>query len=199
MIIFAQLKVSDDGNKLFINAYVNKADYFKDIYIDSVTIMTADKVSENAPELPSTDDEGNPVDYIYYKKFEEDTKYVDLVLSANDFLTLKTSDISQTLFFVYIKCRGISTECTPCTLDELTTVGVTFDDKVLYQKVMNYTKSIADTCNTPTGFMDFILLWNAFKASIETDHYITAIKYWNMLFGKDKEISISYKDCGCNG
>lgn len=206
MIIFDQLKISDDGRKMYINAHVNKADYFDNAYIDSITIMTSDKVLETAPGTPTSD-------YIYTKKIEGNEKEINLVLAANDFtrtwekdpkaMPFKQGDMSRTLFFVYIKCKweGTPGECIPCTLDEETTLGVTFDENILYQRVMDYTKDLLDECKIPIAFMDFILLWNAFKASIETEHYIPAIKFFNMLFGivdasGHKGI---IKGCGCNG
>lgn len=206
MIIFDQLRISDDGRKMYINAHVNKADYFDNAYIDSITIMTSDKVLETAPGTPTSD-------YIYTKKIEGNEKEINLVLTANDFtrtwerdpkaMPFKQGDMSRTLFFVYIKCKweGTPGECIPCTLDEETTLGVTFDENMLYQRVMDYTKDLLDECKIPIAFMDFILLWNAFKASIETEHYIPAIKFFNMLFGivdasGHKGI---IKGCGCNG
>ena len=33
MILFDQLRISDDGKRLYINAHVNKADYFANVYI----------------------------------------------------------------------------------------------------------------------------------------------------------------------
>lgn len=206
MIIFDQLRISDDGKKMYINAHVNKADYFDNAYIDSITIMTSDKVLETAPGTPTSD-------YIYTKKIEGNEKEINLVLTANDFtrtwekdpkaMPFKQGDMSRTLFFVYIKCKweGTPGECIPCTLDEETTLGVTFDENMLYQRVMDYTKDLLDECKIPIAFMDFILLWNAFKASIETEHYIPAIKFFNMLFGivdasGHKGI---IKGCGCNG
>lgn len=206
MIIFDQLRISDDGRKMYINAHVNKADYFDNTYIDSITIMTSDKVLETAPGTPTSD-------YIYTKKVEGNEKEINLVLTANDFtrtwekdpktMPFKQGDMSRTLFFVYIKCKweGTPGECIPCTLDEETTLGVTFDENMLYQRVMEYTKDLLDECKIPIAFMDFILLWNAFKASIETEHYIPAIKFFNMLFGivdasGHKGI---IKGCGCNG
>lgn len=206
MIIFDQLRISDDGRKMYINAHVNKADYFDNAYIDSITIMTSDKVLETAPGTPTSD-------YIYTKKIEGNEKEINLVLTANDFtrtwkkdpkaMPFKQGDMSRTLFFVYIKCKweGTPGECIPCTLDEETTLGVTFDENILYQRVMDYTKDLLDECKIPIAFMDFILLWNAFKASIETEHYIPAIKFFNMLFGivdasGHKGI---IKGCGCNG
>lgn len=185
-VLFDQLRISDNGRKMYINLHVNRASYFENIFLDSLTIMTADRVSETNPSEPTRD-------YIYKKVFDGNQKEADLVLDASDFIKTWEEDpkamrfpgeeMSHTLFFVYVKVKGAPGECTPCTMDEQITVGVTFDVHLLYQRVMGYTKGLADTCQVPAGFMDFILLWNAFKAAIETDHYIPAIKYYNMLFG----------------
>lgn len=204
MILFDQLRISDDGQRLYINAHVNKADYFKNRYIDSVVIMTADKVSETAPGTPTSD-------YIYKKEIEGNVKELDLVLTPLDFtkswetdpkaIAFNRADMSNTLFFVYIKCKGTPGECTPCRLDEETTLGVVFDENVLYQRVMNYTKELVADCSIPTEFTDFILLWNAFKAAIETEHYVAAIKFYNKLFGvvRSSYSNNIIKTCGCNG
>lgn len=204
MVIFTQLRISDDGKRMYINAHVNKAKFFDDIYLDSITIMTSDKVSETSPKIPTSD-------YIYQKKFEDNTKELNIVLEASDFIKIweedsnamkfSQEDMSNTLFFVYIKCKGNPDACTPCTLDEEVTLGVTFDEKVLYQRVMDYTKELLVDCTIPLPFIDFILLWHAFKAAIETDHYIAAIKFFNLLFfaiNKDGTKGI-IKGCGCHG
>lgn len=204
MIIFDQLRISDDGKRMYINAHVNKADYFNDIYIDSIVIQTADKVSETDPGLPTSD-------YVYIKKAEENAKELNLVLEASDLsrswesdpnaIAFNRGDMSKTLFFVYIKCKGTPGSCTPCRLDEETTLGVVFDENVLHQKVMDYTKELVADCNVPSVFIDFILLWNAFKSAIETEHYIPAIKFFNIMFeevGKSCQ-SRTIKTCGCNG
>lgn len=213
MVIISQLRLSDDAKRMYVNVHVNTADCFKDIYLERIVIMTADKVLEaTTADLYPTDSEGNPVNCIYTKEFGDSVKEAALVLTVNDFarnyetevgkINFKQSDMSNTLFFVYIKCKGTVGECTPCRLDELTTLGVTFDEKLLYQRAMDYAKSLADDCKVPVGFTDFILLWNAFKASIETDHYVPAIEYWNMLFGKDGYYvgnSATSNGCGCHG
>lgn len=199
-VIIDQLRISDDVRRMYINVHVNKAEYFDDIYLDSITIMTADKVSETEPYAPTSD-------YIYKKVFGNSVKEADLVLTADDFLKIweenpkampfKQADMARTLFFVYIKVKGVPGECTPCRLDEEITLGVTFDENLLYQKVMGFTKALADDCQVPVGFTDFILLWNAFKASVETEHYIPAIRYFNILF--DNVVTVNSKGCGCHG
>ena len=203
MILFDQLRISDDGKRMYINLHVNNADYFQNIYLDSLIVTTADKVSETSPHLPSED-------YIYKKMFADDERKADLVLQPVDMNEkFSKSSFSSDLFFVYVKIKGTPDQCTPCRLDEEITLGATFDESLLYQKVMQYTKGLADDCTIPLGFIDFILLWNAFKASIETEHYIPAIKYYNMLFGTDAEgkpygaydktSGMIHKPCGCHG
>lgn len=205
MIIFDQLRISDNGKRMYINAHVNKASYFDNIYIDSIVIMTADKVSETNPFMPTSD-------YIYIKKADDGIKELDLVLTPNDLsrswetdvnaIAFNQADMSNTLFFVYIKCKGTPDSCTPCRLDEEVTLGVTFDENVLHQRVMGFTKQLVSSCcNVPTDFIDFILLWNAFKASVETEHYIPAIKFYNMLFGivKKDGYQSTTGGCGCHG
>ena len=204
MVIYDQLRISDDGKRLYINAHVNKASYFDNIYIDSIVIMTADKVSETNPEFPTSD-------FIYSKTIEGKEKELNLVLTTNDFtkvwekdskaMTFSNIDMSRTLFFVYIHCKkdtGTISLGIPCRLDEETTLGVVFDENMLYQRVMDYTKSLLDDCKVPVGLIDFILLWNAFKAAVETEHYIRAIKFFNMLFDKVEHI-VNAKGCGCHG
>jgi hypothetical protein len=42
-----------------------------------------------------------------------------------------------------------------------------------------------------------ILLYNGFKASIETEHYTQAIKFYNQIM--DNTETVLTKSCGCHG
>lgn len=195
MILFDQLRISDDGKRMYISIHVNRASYFDDIYLDEIVITTADKVLETSPTIPSED-------YIYKKVFDNGMKEADIVLLPTDFNEHFTkSNFSSDLFFVYVKVKGTPDPCTPCRLDEEVTLGVTFDESLLYQQVMQFTKSLAEDCNIPVGFTDFILKWNAFKAAVETEHYIPAINYYQQLFDNTVGISAkgTSKPCGCHG
>lgn len=208
MIIFDQLNISDNGKKLYVNAHVNKASIFDNVYIDRITIITADKVSETNPGTPTED-------YIFTKKIEGKEKEINMVFTSADFIktweedvnamAFNQEDMSKTLFFIYITCRleGSMEATIPCMLDEETTLGVTFDENLLHQKVMDYTKELTkDCCEIPLSFIDFILLWNAFKSSVETEHYISAIKFYNLLFGTsvgDNGRILPVGGCGCHG
>ena len=212
MVIFDQLRISDDGQRLYINAHVNGADYFENIYLQSITIMTQDKVTE------ATDAGEITKDYIYKKVLGENVKSLDLVIDkgvldaaythmSTDGSTADTAftgDFSRGLFFVFIKVQGEPDECTPCSLDKEVTVGVTFDTASMYQKVMGFTRELADGCEIPKNFIDFIMNFNALKAAIDTEHFVPAIGFYNQLMeGRSTGVSgttnsvFQSKPCGC--
>lgn len=223
MVVIEQLRISDDGKYMYVNAHVNEAEMFKDIYITGITIATADKVLETSTRIPT-----NIEDIVYHDSFIDEEhpnglKRIDLVLPPNDVNKLWNladvdskckGNLSEDLFFVYIKHTNASVNpCIPCIYDQPYTLGVTFDENLLYQRVMDYVNELASDCTVPQGFTDFILLWNAFKSAVETEHYIPAINYYKVLFGQDgKNVSVSSADatrsytgtikkrgCGCHG
>lgn len=201
MIVFDQLRIADNGNTLYIDAHVNNHDNYKDVYIKSITITTADKVSKINPIEPDAD-------YIYKKDVEENTKEISLVLTAKDFIkswetdpnsiNFNSAEMAETLFFVYIKCIGTPIITTPCGQDNQISVGIVFNESMLHQKVMGFTKDLVNK-NNIAPFVDFILLWNAFKAGIETEHYVSAIKFWELLLDNCNKSSYYIKNCNCYG
>ena len=50
-VIFEQLRISDDGKRMYVNMHVNRAEFFDSIFLDSITIVAADKVSETSPDV----------------------------------------------------------------------------------------------------------------------------------------------------
>lgn len=347
MVTFEQLRISDDGQSLFIDAHVNKASYFDNVYLKKITICTEDQVSETtplsygsdfiyqenitptetihalydkvkilsenqlmgtmqenggwrinyetpinsenpaisivlsgkfsildseyAPKLvvatnvfnPLTDGLNNPeilftVDGVHYSEQGHDTwrfkgkgftnsnstlhfylykqtasgvygyvrldttddvnflhflwqiwyetpsinrKEVHLVLGINDFNEKFTAgDLSHNMFFVYIECDGTPDPCTPCRLDEMTTLGVTFDYGIIFNQAMGYTKELADDCTVSKEFIDFILNFDALKLAIETEHYVPAIGFWKWITqGKNLVNGSLTKPCRCHG
>lgn len=228
MVQFDQLRISDDGKELYIDIHVNTSSYFKDVYIDSLVIIDANSrerdcnnkdytgISETNPYAPNDN-------FIYKQVVTGNEKEMHLVITKATLdeafsnrnsegnainsdkpygkVAFNKSSFSDSLLFVYVICKGSDSECTPCALDSSKpTIGITFDEKLLYQRVMDFTKQLADNCVIPMGYIDFILLWNAFKASAETEHYVPAIKYWHMLFDSPMlSNGITVKVCGCHG
>jgi hypothetical protein len=193
MVLFDQLRISDDGKRMYINAHVNKADVFADTTIEKMCICLGNKVYE----ATTIDPESNSI--IYSKDYLEGTKEINEVISIDDEDLIYNKSSFKDLFFVYIKCANVPEEGKCYSMVGNYVLGVTFDESLLYQKVMGFTKGLADECQVPVGFADFILLWNAFKAAVETEHFIPAVKYWNMLFDKNSGSHGNNKPCGCHG
>lgn len=193
-VVIDQLRVSDNGKTLFLDVHVNKASYFNNVYISKVTICTEDQITETSP-LSYGDD------FIYQSQYDEGTREIHLVLDSNTFnekFTKKT--LSSNMFFAYIECAGTPDPCTPCRLDEPVTLAVTFDYGILFNQAMVYTKELANSCEIPAQFIDFILNVEALKLAIETEHYVPAIKRWKWLMDiTDKGVATVYKRCGCHG
>lgn len=204
MIVYDQLRVSDDGRQLYVDAHVSLASCFDGVTIQSLYICLGSQVYETL----TIDPESNG--YIYKKEYGEDIREIHECINITDeSLIYNKTSFSKDLFFVYVGCNTVPEGCECYASVGKYVLGVTFDENLLYQRVMQFTKGLADNCQIPVGFTDFILLWNAFKASVETEHYIPAIKYYNMLFGMDtdgssygaydKTSGMIYKPCGCHG
>ena len=219
-VIFDQLRISDDGKIMYVNMHVNRASYFDDVYMKSITVIPAMnsggelQISETSPYTPTDN-------YIYHLEFAENTKEADLVLDKatldaafnntdsegepiHEGATAKVSfgnNFSGNLYFVYVEVNGdMADPCVPCPMREDYVLGVTFDEGMLYQKMMGYTRELAATCTIPQGFSDLILQWNALKAAIETEHYIPAVQFFSTLFGNNGMTAIRQsKVCGCHG
>lgn len=194
MIIFDQLRISDDEQHLYINVHVNNADLFKDTTIEGLYICLGNQVYESLTIDPDSNG------YIYSKTFEAGTKEIDEVISISDDSLIYNKSSFKDLFFVYIKCNNVPKTSECYTQIGNYVIGITFDENLLYQQVMQFTKTISDDCSVPDEFIDFILLWNAFKSAVETEHYIPALKFYNMLFGKNSVFLLNNsKHCGCHG
>lgn len=214
MIIFDQLRVSEDGMSLLISAHVNGASYFENVHIEKVTICTEDQVLNSGSYGDN---------YIYQLELAEEVRTIDLLINKSvlDSTTIITpsnvnlshsgepvastvfsgTSFSNNMFFVFIECSAPAPD-TPCTLDEATTIGVVFDYGVLYNRGMNYTRELADSCQIPSHFIDFILVMEAMKLSIATGNYQLAIEYWKQLargFCGNLSTVTSIKPCGCHG
>lgn len=206
MIIFDQLRISDDGKQMFIDIHVSQA-VNAGITLQNIVITTAEHVPESV-SLTSVDK------YIYKKTFAEGLREAQMILDVSSFdaafnhLTPNTdatipyqgTTLSGPLFFVWVDttAENYSAE-TPCFADE-PTLGVTFDAKMLYQQAMGYTKELADDCTISDGFIDFILNYSAFKSAIETDHYCDAKTFYNQLLNiKNAPTRVAGRGCGCHG
>lgn len=195
-VIFDQLRISNNGQHFHIDAHIDDASYYSQMYIKQVIICTEDQVSESHPETYGSSN-------VYKQEFEDTTlREIHLVLSPVEFNeSFPKTDFSHNIFFVYVEIAGTLAPDTPCGMDGLVTLGVTLDYKVLYDIAMGFTRELADTCNIPNGFIDFILNKEALFFALNTGHYIPAIKFWKNLLNINLNGAglLTTKPCRCHG
>lgn len=132
---------------------------------------------------------------IYTKYLISNTKEIHLVIDKNEI----NADLSKDMLYVYFHVTGTPSSDTPCRLDETYTLGVTFNEVAIYNRMMGYTKEIMNTCEVPKGFIDMILQLEAIKTSIETENYASANKFYNRLMNTKSSKGTSNINCGCYG
>jgi hypothetical protein len=204
MIIFDQLRVSDDGKSFLVDVHVNTATYFDNVSISAVGIFRDTEISETDPvtkDNPKTDK------CIFYQTYTT-VKEVHLVLTLDSFKPFivtnhlpDMSDLSHNIFYVYVFTTGEPVDA-PCDTTGTPVLGVTYDTGKIYDNGMNFVRELADTCSIPSGFIDFILNKEALDIAIGTGHYIPAKDYFYRLLGyanmKGNVVSTK-KPCGCHG
>lgn len=190
MVVIEQLRISPDCQKLFIDAHINKASYFENLKLDSINIDTQDTVLQSF-DGPSN----NPVFTYSHTTSTLESKEVHLVIDKNDI----NANLSKDMLYVYFHVTGTPAPNTPCRLDEPYTLVVTFNEGAIYNKMMGYTKEIINTCEVPKEFIDMILQLEAVKASIETENYASANKFYHRLINIKSSVGTSHINCGCHG
>lgn len=184
MIRFNELYITHKGDTLVIDVSVKDSPYYTNVYIDTVTIDTQNTFTENTPS-------SSPV---YTKTIDGNQKTLRLELGKDSIVP----SLVDNMFFVWIRTKGIPSSETPCGEDNSLVLGVAIPMYLLYQHAFSYMKELEMTCSVPKGFIDFILKLKALQISVNTGHYVQAIKYWNKYF-TDMKNSISSNKCGCYG
>ena len=185
MVVFDELRVTNDRDKLIINARIRKESYYDNVYIDQVYIHTEETYTEGGLSKPP----------IYSTQIEGNQKEVHLVLGKGDFLP----QVDSHMFFVYVKTKtiGLPDPKIPCGMDNETTLGVTMYMGDFYNEFMKYIKEMGDDCNIPQNMIDLLLRYAALNTSVDACHYIQAIDIYKGLFG-DVKRTVKSK-CGCHG
>lgn len=189
MIVFDELRITNDAQYFIIDARVRSEDYYTDVYIDKIVIDTEETFTEGGPS-------SNPV---YTYNVSGDQKSVRIILNKNDENLLTLKNFTNHLFFVYAVAKGTPSSDTPCGLDNVNTLGVTTYMGDFYNYFMQNIKEIGQSCTIPQNFINALLRWEAVNTSIDSGHYTQGIKYYNQWFKDGVGTSSSTVNCGCNG
>lgn len=204
MVVFNECRIDKEGKNLIIDVNVDSLSYYKDIYLESITIDSDKTFIENGPskaaiyskalsDLNSTLDDYT-LTTVTTSQGATKIKGIRIKLNYKD---LALDDLNNNILFVYIGVEGIPELNTPCGMDNKYSVAIAVNLRPIYNMAMGYIKELGDTCTIPKRFIDMILRLKAFELSIKTGNFTTAINQWDKLF-KNKRVVPSSK-CGCNG
>ena len=186
MIVFDELRVTNDAKYLIINPRVRSEDYYKDVYIGKIVIDTEETYSESGPS-------SNPV---FSYSIIVNKKSTKLILNINEIQNL--ASFKNHLLFVYVIAKGSPAPNTPCGLDNINTLGVTTYMGDFYNYFIQNIKEVGQSCSIPQDFIDALLRWEALNISIDSGHYTQGIKYFNDWFKNGIKETVNV-NCGCNG
>lgn len=190
MVRFNELRITKDGKYLVIDVSVRSQPYYNDVYLDSISIDTQDTYKDSGPSSS----------IVYFKDITSEgaeIKNYRLELSVGESLP----SLSDNMFFVYVKAKGVPAANTPCGMDSEYTLGVTFNTCALYNAMMSYVRETVKTCAVPRNFINLFLQFKAIETSINTEHYAQAIEYYNRFIkGLNNAGTVVYtKSCNCYG
>jgi len=202
MIHFNELNITPDGKYLIIDVSVLNEKYYKDIYLESIIIDNQDTYVGSGPSTTPVYSYTVPTEgTVRLKRMGKtitptyNTKHLRLELAPQDLV----GNTLEGLFFVYVRVKGTPTSDVPCGLDNVTTMGTVTNVYPFYQQAMQNIGELADRCNPPQGFTDWILKLKALELAIRTGNYPEAIKYYNRFFAGKSNIVIRKGGCGCGG
>lgn len=199
MVVFDELRITEDGKYLIISAHLRKEIVEQDYAnrIDEIWVCDSSDYKEGVPS------DANPIGvkvYSWGSPVNERHK-VDIKINPNAFDNLPTN-FKGKLLFVYINVLTTDEPVLSCGCASNPTVGVAIDMGLIYDQFMKF---INELCNqnrcdgrTPQGFTDFILRFNALLLAMDSKHYKKGIEFFNKWFSADSKL-ITTSDCGCHG
>lgn len=185
MIQYNVLKITPDGKNLIVQASVKDLSYYTDVYIKEIYIDNQDTYSTTGPSDNS----------IYHATLEK-SKSIDLEINYQ--LFKEPHNLNNDILYVYLVIDGAPTSDTPCGMDNEVTLGLAYNLEAIYKQGMCYFKSFAESCSTPTGFIDFILRYYALLLAIKVHNYTVANTFWNKFLNKTISVTSNTKSCGCS-
>lgn len=204
MVVIRELRVTNDGEYLIIDARVRKESIYKDVTLVKVTIGTHKNYTERIAtgkvfNVDSSFNEANNNSKQVFMRLKQSDLNGILEENDKDYIDLK-----KDLIYVYIETTPLNNEncpSLPCDLMQTLTVGVTTYMGNIYNTFMNYMRELSNTtCENkfPQGLIDLILRYTALTTAIDSKHFIKANEFYTKWF-TGNNINNSNSNCGCNG
>ena len=202
MIQFNELRITQDGKNLIIDAQVQDISYYTDVYIDSIIIDSQNTfVSSGASSSPL-------FKYTYDATTASTLGYVTSLTSGGKLKGIRmtipynslgeTSNLDKDLLFVYVTIIGTPSSNTPCNMDLTYELGIVYNTYPFYLRGMNFIKELNSSCELPKQLIDYMLRQKVLETCIQVGDYTKAVEYWKKFFTGDYQV-INLKTCSCNG
>ncbi len=203
MVIFNELRITEDAKCMVIDFEIEKVDVYKPMYIQSVYLEYYKNA--NAVSMPS----GKA--YCLYENKGEDRNVRAMRLNF-PVDGLRNTDLGVTtfvngLFYVIVNCGGEPASIVgymPCTYDDTRRIGAILDWKAFYDRGMAYISSLFGPCSSCpdyTDFEHFAVLWEALKMAISTCDWNLVSELWDKFLltpeAKAGETVVTRSGCGC--
>lgn len=205
MVIFNDLRITEDKDCLIVDCYIEDIDGYEGMYIDSVKIEYYKNFT----------DEGCVSDHaltLYEDDGAEKTSVRCLLNKSTieaQAETFGTDTFDGGLFLVTVECDGTPSNASvlaqyTCGSDSTVDIGVVVDWQSVYRQGMGYAAKLAygcdNPCEVPSGFEQFILYWYALQLAISTCDWLQVKKLWDKFLrafhGGGQAVSVS-SGCGC--
>ena len=183
MVIFNELRIKEDGTCLIVDCEIEDVDVYANMYIQSIYIDYYKNTS--SVSMPS----GKA--FLLWENTNSDplikSRRVSLPVSALSRTEFGIDRFDDGLFYVIVNCGGTPGSNIiyyPCGSDNPQRIGVVLDWRAFYERGMSYVNSIVGACgsrnfcDSPDGFEDFIILWNALKLAISTCDWMLVKDLW---------------------
>lgn len=201
MIIFNDLRISEDKDCLIVDCEIEDVDGYDGMYIESISLEWYKNILDSG--MPSSK---------AYQMYEDDgTKAITHVrvsvkkedLDASIF---GTDTFDNGLFFVYVHCDGTPTNPDTldgygCGADKTWDTGIVLDWKMIYEWGLGYAARLArncgNVCDEPTGFKQFILYWYGLQLAISTCDYSKVRDLWDNILRMHRTNNFAPLSGGC--
>lgn len=175
MIKFNELRVDVESNSLIIDVSVASNEYYKEVYIKEIRLLTQEDYSDTAKGT-IVFSRNNPSEYKNCRltlPFEDMQDY-DIPLSGNS--------VKDNLFFVKVIPEGTLgsdapyKELPPCIQE------ITFSVESIYNNMMQFIKNVEKEGVVSKDFIDYFMKYEALRASIYTGHHTVTVRLFNKFF-----------------
>lgn len=182
MVVFNELYISEDGNRLVVGCSIRDLSIYAGMHISRIYIehyvnaLTSGEPSSKAIQIYDDAEAKTPLKEVRASLDASDAR-------VEEMFGLRT--FSGGLFYAIVECDGeldAAAAGLPCGYDEARAVGVVLDWCLVYTVGMRYiaemNRRCSDPCRDMSGFDGFVVLWHSMRIASESGDYRVLEDVW---------------------